>query len=132
RAEAGAVPGLAAAAEEPAAGAIAAQSLAEVALLEGRLESADAAVDEAFAALAGCEAPVFEWRLAATAARVHHRRRRRADAEANRRRSAALLMQLADSVPRDHDLRRAFLADASVRPVPAPAGRTPSCSRPPP
>src|SRR5262249_61581743 len=111
RGGAGALHGLAASADEPVARAVAAQALAEVALVEGRLEPADAALDEALAAIAGCEAPVVEWRLAATAARVHHRRRRRADAEANRQRSAVLVMQLADSLPRDHDLRRAFLAD---------------------
>ncbi len=126
RAEAEALHGLAAAADEPAARAVAAQALAEIALLEGRLEPADAALEEARAAIAGCEAPVVEWRLAATAARVHDRRRRRADAEATWRRSAALVMQLADSLPRDHDLRRAFLADASVRAVLAAVRRTAS------
>jgi DNA-binding winged helix-turn-helix (wHTH) protein/tetratricopeptide (TPR) repeat protein len=122
RDEAEALHGLAATADEPVARAVAAQALAEIALLEGRLDQADTAVDEALGAIAGCEAPVVEWRLAVTAARVHDRRRRRADAEASRRRSAGLVMQLADSLPRDHDLRRAFLADASVRAVLA-AGR---------
>lgn len=117
RDEAEALHGLATTADEPVARTVAAQALAEIALLEGRRDQADSALEDALAAVAGCEAPVVEWRLAATAARVHRRHRRRADAEASRRRSAALVMQLADSLPRDHDLRRAFLADGSVRAV---------------
>jgi DNA-binding winged helix-turn-helix (wHTH) protein/tetratricopeptide (TPR) repeat protein len=126
RDEAEALHGLAVTADEPVARTVAAEALAELALREGRLDRADSALDEASAAIAGCEAPVVEWRLAATAARVHHRRRRRADADASRRRSAALVMKLADSLPRDHDLRRAFLADGSVRAVLAPVRRTTS------
>ena len=99
RIEAEALQALAATADEPRSRADAARLLAEIALQGGQLSEAEEHLGEARAAIAACEVPLVEWRIAATAARVHHRQRRRADAQAARLRSAALVNQLADSLP---------------------------------
>ena len=115
--EAEALHALAAASADPTARACAARLLAEIALEEGRLSQAETLLRDAFAAIEGCEVPVVEWRIAASAARVHGRQRRRADGEAARMRSAALVNRLADSLPPDHELRGTFLGHRSVREV---------------
>ena len=69
--------------------------------------------------------PLVEWRIAATAARVHDRQRRRADAQAARLRAAALVNQLVDSLPPEHALRRSFLEHPSLRKVLRPRGPVP-------
>jgi ATP/maltotriose-dependent transcriptional regulator MalT len=127
--EAEALDALAAAAADPTARASAARLLAEIALQEGRLSQAETFLRDALAAIEGYEVPVVEWRIAASAARVHGRQRRRADAEAARMRSAALVSRLADSLPPDHKLRGSFLGHGSVREVLGPTGAGPR-SRP--
>jgi hypothetical protein len=91
--------------------------LAEISLQEGHLSQAEVHLRQAADAIEGHEAPGLEWRIAAVAARLHERRRRRADAQAARRRSAALVNQLADSLPPGHPLRRSFLEHAALREV---------------
>jgi DNA-binding winged helix-turn-helix (wHTH) protein/tetratricopeptide (TPR) repeat protein len=106
---------LAATADEPRPRAEAARLLAEIALQDGHLSDAEVHLREARAAIEAREMPLVEWRIAATAARLHERQRRRADAQAARLRSAALVNQLADSLPPGHELRRSFVQHASPR-----------------
>ena len=115
RGEAEALQALAATADEPRPRAEAARLLAEIALRGGRLSEAEVHLGEARAAIQARELPVVEWRITATAARVHDRQRRRAEAQAARLRSVALVNQLADTLPPGHDLRRSFLEHASLR-----------------
>lgn len=115
RGEAEALRSMAAGADEPRPRVDAARLLAEIALQAGRLSDAEVHLGEARAAIQGREAPLVEWRLDATAARLHDRQRRRAEAQAARLRSAALVNQLADSLPPGHALRRSFL-DPAARP----------------
>lgn len=117
RGEAETLQALAATADEPKPRAEAAQLLAEIALQDGQLSDAELHLREASAAIQACELPLVAWRIAATAARVHERQRRRADAEAARLRSAAVLKQLADSLPPGHALQRSCLEQASRRQV---------------
>jgi predicted ATPase/DNA-binding winged helix-turn-helix (wHTH) protein len=115
RGEAEALQAQAATADEPRPRADAARLLAEIALQDGRLSDAEVHLREARAAIQACEVPLAEWRIAATAGRVHGRQRRRADAQAAWLRSAALVNQVADSLPQGHELRRSFLEHASLR-----------------
>src|SRR4029077_1302093 len=121
---------LTAAAADPTPRASAARLLAEIALQEGHLSQAETLLRDALAAIEGYEVPVVEWRLAASAARVHGRQRRRTDAEAARMRSAALVSRLADSLPPAHELRRSFLGHRSVREVLRPRSVGPRARRP--
>ena len=116
--EAEALRARAATADEPRPQAEAARLLAEIALQGGHLSDAEAHLREAYATIEACELPLVEWRIAATAARVHDQQRRRTDAEAAERRSAAILNQLAASLPPQHELRRSLLGHPSVSEVP--------------
>jgi len=117
RDEAAALQALAATADEPRPRAEAARLLAESALQGGHPADAEVHLQQAYAAIQACELPLVEWRIAATAARVHERQRRRADAQAARLRSATLVNQLAETLPPGHDLRRSFLEHAPLREV---------------
>jgi hypothetical protein len=112
RGEAESLRALAATADEPKLRADAARLLAEIALQGGHLSDAEAYLGEARAAIEACELPLVEWRVAATAARLHDRQRRRADAQAARLRSATLVNQLADSLPPEHALRQSLVKHA--------------------
>jgi hypothetical protein len=125
RGEAEALHALAATADEPTPRAEAARLLAEVALQAGHLSQAEEHLREARAAIEACELPLLEWRIAATAARVHDRQRRRADAQAARLRCAAIVNQLAGSLPPGHELRRSLLEHASLREVLRPRAAVP-------
>ena len=127
--EAEALHDLAAAAADPPLRASAARLLAEIALEEGRLSQAETFLRDALAAIEGYEVPVVEWRIAASAARVHGRQRHRTNVEAARMRSAALVSRLADSLPPDHELRGSFLGHRSVREVLGPRGAAPRSRR---
>jgi ATP/maltotriose-dependent transcriptional regulator MalT len=129
RCEAEELHALTAAAADPTPRASAARLLAEVALQEGHLSQAETLLHDALAAIEGYEVPVVEWRIAASAARVHRQQHRRADAEAARMRSAALVSRLTDSLPPDHELRGSFLGDRSVREVLGPPGAGPRSRR---
>jgi tetratricopeptide (TPR) repeat protein len=117
RGEAEALQTLTASADEPAPRARAAWLLGETALRAGQLSQAETFLREALAAIEGCEAPLVEWPVAAGVARLYKRQRRTNKAETARARSAAVVTQLADSLPTDHDLRRSFLAARTVREV---------------
>jgi hypothetical protein len=125
RDEAAALQALAASADEPRPRAETARLLAEIALQGGHLSDAEAHLDGARAAIQACELPLVEWRIAATAARVHDRQRRRADAQAARLRSATLVNQLVDTLPPGHELRRSFLEHASLCQVVRPRAAVP-------
>ena len=129
RGEAEALRAMAATADEPRPRAEAARLLAEIALQGGHLSDAEVHLQEARAAIEACDLPLVEWRIAAAAARVHDRQRRRADAEAARLRSAALVTQLADSLPPTHPLRASFLGHSSVRAVLRPRAPVPRSRR---
>jgi tetratricopeptide (TPR) repeat protein len=102
-------------ADEPTPRALAALLLAELALQEGRVSQAEVHLRQAADAIAGCEVPGLEWRIAAAAARAHERQRRGAEAEAARIRAVAIVTRLADSLPPTHPLRASFLDHPSVR-----------------
>ena len=125
RHEAEALHTLAATADEPRPRAEAARLQAEIALQGGQLSDAEVYLGEARATIQACELPLVEWRIAATAARVHDRQRRRADAQAARLRFAALVNQLVDTLPPGHELRRSFLEHASPRQVLRPRAAVP-------
>jgi hypothetical protein len=117
RDEAEALRAMAATADEPRPRAEAARLLAEIALQGGHPSDAEIHLQEARAAIEACDLPLVEWRIAATAARVHDRQRRRADAQEARLRSATVVNRLVDSLPPGHDLRSSFLESASLRDV---------------
>jgi tetratricopeptide (TPR) repeat protein len=117
RSEAHALQTLAASADEPAPRARAAWLLGEIALQAGQLSQAETFLRNALAAIAGRESPLVEWRIAAGVARLCKRQRRPGMAETARARSAALITQLADSLPAGHELRRSFLSARAVREV---------------
>ena len=72
---------------------------------------------EALGVLDGFEAPLAEWRVCATAARVEEARGRRSRAEAYWGRGAAVLDQLATGLKDDGDLYHSFLAQPAVKAV---------------
>jgi tetratricopeptide (TPR) repeat protein len=123
RGEAEALQALAATADEPTPRATAARLLAEIALRGGRLSNAEAHLGEARDAIQTCEVPLVEWRIASTAADLYERQRRGADAQAARLRTAALVHQLADSLPPGHALRESFLKRAAKHEVQRPRTR---------
>ena len=101
-------------ADEPRWRAEAARLLAEISLQGGHLSDAEGHLHEARTAIEACELPLIDWRIAATAARLHDRQRRGADAAAARIRSAAIVTRLVDSLPPMHPLRASFLGHSSV------------------
>ena len=86
------------------------RALAEAALAEGHWAEAEAELARALAALEGGEVPLAEWRVYATAARLHERRGRRQDAGAARAHSRAVLIRLAQSLDEDTPLRQHLLS----------------------
>jgi hypothetical protein len=90
------------------------QGLAEATLGEGNRAKAEREVAEALGVLEGFEAPLAEWRVCATAARVEEARGRRLKAEAYWGRGAAVLDRLATCLRDDDDLYRSFLAQPAV------------------
>jgi DNA-binding winged helix-turn-helix (wHTH) protein/tetratricopeptide (TPR) repeat protein len=78
--------------------ALGGQMLAEIALAEHDDARAEAELSKALAALDGAEAPLAEWRVHETAARLRTRRKQMAPARRHRARSAATLTRLIDSL----------------------------------
>jgi DNA-binding winged helix-turn-helix (wHTH) protein/tetratricopeptide (TPR) repeat protein len=93
------------------------QGLAEATLGEGDRVTAEREVAEALGALDGFEAPVAEWRVCATAARVEEARGGRSSARVFWGRAAAVLDRLAASLKDEGDLRQSFLAQPAVEAV---------------
>jgi DNA-binding winged helix-turn-helix (wHTH) protein/tetratricopeptide (TPR) repeat protein len=89
--------------------ALSRRTLAETALTEGNWDQAEAELSRALAVLEGNELPLAEWRVYATAARLHQRRRGKAEAERYRARSLRVLHRLADSLGDETPLRRHLL-----------------------
>jgi tetratricopeptide (TPR) repeat protein len=93
------------------------QGLAEAAFGEGDRAKAEREVTEALGILDGFEAPVAEWRVCATAARVEEARGRQSRAEAYWGRGAAALDRLATSLKDEGDLYQSFLDQPAVEAV---------------
>jgi len=91
--------------------------LADTALAQRKLDEAEQEVTLALSALDGGEAPLAEWRVSATAARVAERRHRKAQARSYWQRSKAVVLRLADSLAQDDPLRQTFLRQPAVRAV---------------
>ncbi len=90
------------------------RTLAEIALAERNWDQAEAELSQALAMLEGNEVPLAEWRVYATAARLHQRRRRKAQAERHRAHSRAVLHRLADSLGDETSLRQHMLSHLPV------------------
>jgi tetratricopeptide (TPR) repeat protein len=88
--------------------------LAEIAVAQRKWEEAETALTQAIAVLAGAEAPLAEWRVYVTAARVADLRRRKAQARGYWEHSQSVLLRLADSLEQDDPLRQTFLAQPLV------------------
>jgi hypothetical protein len=91
------------------------QMLADLALLEGTADRADAELALALTALEGAEAPLAEWRVHDAAARIHTCHRRPSQAKRHRALSAATITRLAESLRGLPGLQRCFLAAPRVR-----------------
>jgi DNA-binding winged helix-turn-helix (wHTH) protein/tetratricopeptide (TPR) repeat protein len=91
--------------------------LAETAMAQREWEEAEKAVTLALAGLDGVEAPLAEWRVAATAAQLAEQRRRKAEARRYWSRSASVIQRLADSFERGDPLRQTFLTQPLVQKV---------------
>jgi DNA-binding winged helix-turn-helix (wHTH) protein/tetratricopeptide (TPR) repeat protein len=88
--------------------ALGGQMLAEIALAEHDDARAEAELSRALAALDGAEAPLAEWRVHDTAARLRTRRKHLAQARRHRARSAATLTRLVDSLRDWPELQRSL------------------------
>jgi hypothetical protein len=80
-------------------------------------DEAEAEVMQAMAVLEGAEAPLAEWQVYATAARLQDQRRRSAEADQYWTRSAAVLQRLADSLGDEIELRRSLLTQPAIRAI---------------
>ncbi len=78
--------------------------LAEIAMAEQDYEQAEAEVTQAFDVINRAEAPLAEWRVWQTAARLHSARGEHAEAARNWECSLTILNRLADSLGEDEPL----------------------------
>jgi DNA-binding winged helix-turn-helix (wHTH) protein/tetratricopeptide (TPR) repeat protein len=117
RREAGQLADLAARPPERTYLALGRQMLAEIALAEGDDARAEAELSGALAALDGAAAPLAEWRVHETAARLRTRRRQTGQARRHRARCAATLTRLIDSLRDWPELKRSLRSDSRVRAV---------------
>ena len=93
------------------------RALAEAALEQRDVPTAERELSDALHAIDGYEAPLAEWRVCATAARAEVARGRRAKADAYWARSEAVLDRLAATLEDDADLHRSLLAHPAVQAV---------------
>jgi len=91
------------------------QMLAEIAQAEHNDARAEAELSGALAALDGAEAPLAEWRVHETAARLQSRRKQMARARGHRARCASTLTALIDSLRDWPELERILKSDSRVR-----------------
>jgi tetratricopeptide (TPR) repeat protein len=91
--------------------------LAEIAIVEGSQKEAEAELSEALQALEGAEAPLAEWRVCASAARLCELQGRQSDADRFWKRSGATLTRLADSLGDNAELRDSLLNHPYVREI---------------
>jgi tetratricopeptide (TPR) repeat protein len=85
-------------------------ALAEIALAEQTWHQAESELSRARTVLEGTQAPLAEWRVLATAARLCERVGRDDDATSYWSRSASLVNRLADSLGNAHPLRQSLLS----------------------
>ena len=97
--------------------ALGGQMLAEIALAEHDDARAETELSRALTVLEGAEAPLAEWRIHETAARLRTRRKEMAQARRHRARSAATLTGLIDSLRDWPELQRSLQAESSVQAV---------------
>ncbi len=117
RTHAAALRDLAAAAGERTYLGLALAVLVEAASRQRRWDAAEEHARDAMAALDGVEAPIAEWRVCATGARLAQQRRRAADARRLWARSARVVTALAASLEAAPALQRTFRESAPVREV---------------
>jgi hypothetical protein len=91
--------------------------LAEIALAEHDDARAEAELSRALAALKGAEAPLAEWRVHETAARLRTRRKQMSQARRHRARSAATLTRLIDSLRDWPELQRSLRSASRVQAI---------------
>lgn len=91
--------------------------LAEIALAQRKWEDAATALTQAITVLDGADAPLAEWRVYATAARIAEQRRCEAQARRHWEHSKSMLLRLTDSLEQDDPLRRTFLAQPVVEDI---------------
>ncbi|BBA32369.1 adenylate cyclase / guanylate cyclase [Methylocaldum marinum] len=100
---------LAALPPDPAYLALGHRLLAEVAIGRNALDTASAEVEQALSFLGKVEAPIAEWQVYATAAKLDSRKGHLQEAETYRCRSAEVLRRLADSMDQADALRQSLL-----------------------
>ncbi len=91
--------------------------LAEIAMAEQNWPRAEAELARALATLEATEAPLAEWRVCATAARLYQQQGRKPDADHYWTRSAASLNRLAGSLADATELRASLLNHPQVRAI---------------
>jgi tetratricopeptide (TPR) repeat protein len=91
--------------------------LAEIALIQGKWDEAETELAQAIAVLEGAEAPLAEWRVYETAARLHDQRRRKSEADQCWTHSAVVLQGLADLLGNEAELHHSLLTHPSVRTI---------------
>lgn len=91
--------------------------LAEMAMNTHDWPQAEVELTRALALLDDVPAPLAQWRVYATAARLYEQRRATSKAKSYWRRSAAVLHQLADSLGDDDELRHTFLNHPSAQAI---------------
>ncbi|MEW6211558.1 MAG: AAA family ATPase, partial [Acidobacteriota bacterium] len=97
--------------------ALASRAMAEISLAEGDACQAEAEIHEAVSALGNREAPIAEWRVFATAAKVFESAGRKSEARQMWKRSAEVIRRLAASLIESDKLRRSFLHHPSVQTI---------------
>jgi len=103
---------------------LARRMLARLFVEEQDLPRALGEITAAVSALEGCEAPMAEWQVCATAADLSQRSGRTSDAQAFLERSARTIGRLADSLGAAPDLQRSFLSAPQVLAVTTQASGT--------
>jgi len=95
--------------------ALAHRMLAEIAIATQRWDEAETEISRALAALEGAEAPLAEWRVCATAAKISNQLSDTTEAAQHMRRSAEMLNMLAGSLSEDDPLRQSLLTILGMR-----------------
>jgi len=95
--------------------ALGGQMLAEIALTERNEARAEAALSKALITLEGAEAPLAEWRVHWTAAKLRGQRKQKAQAKRHRARSAATITRLVDSLRDWPELQRNLRSESRVQ-----------------
>jgi hypothetical protein len=90
--------------------ALAWEANARIALARLDLDRAQDCITKAFSAMDGCETPLADWRVRATAAELAQRRGDDGAANDHRERSRSTVLRLANSLPEDDPLRKIFLS----------------------